>query len=161
MKKHFDSTTGKNDWETPPKVFSALDKLFKFTLDPCATKKNAKCKKYYTKKDDGLTKIWSGRVFVNPPYGREIYSWIKKARQESILNCEIVVTLLPARTDNYWWHEFVMTAKEIWFTKGRIIFFDKGKVSGGSTFGSVVVIFDKKKHRFPKIKSWNVRKETL
>lgn len=55
-----------------------------FTLDACASEQNAKCNKFFTAKDDGLTQDWYGNnVFVNPPYGRGIDKWIKKAYEES------------------------------------------------------------------------------
>ena len=70
-------------WETPRWLFDELNREFRFTLDPCATKKNAKCKKFYSKKDDGLSKSWKGeRVFMNPPYGRVIGAWVKKIHEE-------------------------------------------------------------------------------
>jgi site-specific DNA-methyltransferase (adenine-specific) len=59
-------------WATPQATFDALDKEFSFTLDPCSTKENAKCKNHFTANDDGLAQHWDGRVFMNPPYGREI-----------------------------------------------------------------------------------------
>ena len=62
-------TTGKDDWETPQGFFDNLNNEFNFTLDPCCTPKTAKCKKYYTPEDDGLSKSWQGEtVFCNPPY---------------------------------------------------------------------------------------------
>jgi hypothetical protein len=77
---HFSSATP--EWATPQDLFDRLNKEFKFTLDPCATKENAKCKRFYTEKDDGLSKSWKrARVFMNPPYGREIGPWVKKASE--------------------------------------------------------------------------------
>jgi hypothetical protein len=71
-------------WQTPPEVFDPLNREFKFTLDPCATPETAKCAKFYTEQDDGLSKDWDGeRVFMNPPYGREVYAWTRKAREAS------------------------------------------------------------------------------
>lgn len=55
----FSSNT--SEWETPTAFFKALDAEFHFTLDPCATHENAKCKRYYTIEDDGLTQNWGGR----------------------------------------------------------------------------------------------------
>ncbi len=79
-KVHFSSKTP--EWETPQNLFDELNEKYYFTLDPCATKRNAKCKKFYTKEDDGLSKDWNGEViFMNPPYGREIGKWIKKISQ--------------------------------------------------------------------------------
>ena len=58
MDVHFSSQS--NEWYTPRAVFDELDKEFNFTLDPCATKQSAKCAKYYTQDDDGLSKDWTG-----------------------------------------------------------------------------------------------------
>ena len=77
---HFSSKT--NEWATPQDFFDILNKEFKFNLDPCATKENAKCKKFYTEQDDGLRQTWNKfRVFCNPPYGREIGKWVKKGSE--------------------------------------------------------------------------------
>ena len=132
----FTSNTG--EWETPQEFYDKLNEEFGFTLDPCATKKNTKCKKFYTKKDDGLSKDWSGEtVFMNPPYGREIGKWVKKASKGE---AEIVVALLPARTDTRWFHDYIYYNQkaEIRFIKGRL------KFSGhknSAPFPSCVVIF--------------------
>jgi len=80
---HFKSES--NEWETPQDLFEKLNEEFCFTLDPCATKENAKCEKYYTKKENGLIQDWRDEVvFMNPPYGREISKWIEKAHYETI-----------------------------------------------------------------------------
>ncbi|GAH83109.1 unnamed protein product, partial [marine sediment metagenome] len=69
-----------NEWETPQELFNELDSEFHFTLDPCATKENTKCKRYYTKNDDGLAYSWADEiVFMNPPYGGHTGKWIQKA----------------------------------------------------------------------------------
>lgn len=79
MSVHFSSKS--NEWTTPQHLFDELNQEFNFTLDPCATEENAKCSKYFTIEDDGLSKDWSNDVvFMNPPYGREI----KKMDQESV-----------------------------------------------------------------------------
>lgn len=76
---------------------------------------------------------------MNPPYGREIGAWIKKAYQESLLGAT-VVCLVPARTDTRWWHDYVMKAKEIRFLRGRLKF---GSAINSAPFPSAVIIFDK------------------
>src|SRR5262245_5080618 len=59
------------EWPTNPETFAKLDAEFgPFTLDPCATAENAKCPTYFTRAEDGLKQTWTGRVFMNPPYGR-------------------------------------------------------------------------------------------
>lgn len=126
-----------DEWETPQSVFDALDKEFGFTLDPCATDENHKCKTYFTKEIDGLKQKWSGTVFMNPPYGRKIGIWIEKAFKESELDVT-VVCLLPARTDTKWFHKFCMKG-EIRFIKGRLHF---GNSKQGAPFPSMIVVFN-------------------
>jgi site-specific DNA-methyltransferase (adenine-specific) len=103
MNVHFSSET--DLWSTPQDFFERLDDEFHFTLDPCATIDNAKCQRFFTVEDDGLAQNWDGeRVFMNPPYGRGIGAWVKKAYESKAL----VVCLLPARTDTRWWHDYVI-----------------------------------------------------
>ena len=126
------------EWETPQDVFDILDEIFHFTLDPCATSSNAKCSLYYTKEDDGLSKSWAGhRVFMNPPYGRQISRWIKKALDESQKPNTIVVCLLPARVDTSWFHDYC-TQGYVWFIRGRLKF---GGSKNSAPFPSMIVIF--------------------
>jgi len=100
LKVHFSSR--RNNWETPRDLFDKLNEEFNFELDVCATSENAKCKKYYSPEEDGLKEEWKGLCWMNPPYGREIGKWIKKA-YESALAGATVVCLVPARTDTAWW----------------------------------------------------------
>jgi len=67
------------EWATPQDFFNKLDAEFHFDLDPCSTHENAKCARHFTKEDDGLSKEWTGSVFCNPPYGRVLKNWVKKA----------------------------------------------------------------------------------
>ncbi|KKK74649.1 hypothetical protein LCGC14_2881660 [marine sediment metagenome] len=130
------------EWETPLEVFNKLNKEFRFTLDPCASKKNAKCKKYFTEKDDGLSKAWNGRVFMNPPYGPTLFDWIRKAASEVKKgNAEVVVCLVPVRTDNRWFGKFAKYA-QIRFIRHRIHFGRNGVYTVGP-FGSMLLIFRK------------------
>ena len=135
----FTSKTG--EWETPQDFFDDLSKEFHFNLDVCATKKNAKCKRYYTKEDDGLSKSWKGRVWCNPPYGREVTGWVLKAFLQSHASkkeAEIIVMLLPARTDTKWFHNYIYNKAEIRFLKGRLKF---GGSKNSAPFPSMLVIF--------------------
>jgi len=124
------------EWATPQKIFDELNAEFQFTLDPCASKENAKCQKFFTREDDGLNQKWDGVVFMNPPYGRGIGEWVRKAF-DSAMEGVTVVCLLPARTDTKWWHEYCMKG-EIRFIRGRLKFGD-GKNS--APFPSAIIIF--------------------
>ena len=130
-------TSDSMEWATPKEFFAALDSEFRFTLDPCATDKNHKCKKYYTKEDNGLLQDWSGEVvFCNPPYGRELPKWIKKCSEES--KRAKVVMLIPARTDTAAFHDHIYGKAEIRFIRGRIKF-EGAKYN--APFPSMVVVF--------------------
>ena len=131
-----------DDWSTPQNIFDTLDREFNFTLDPCATPENAKCKLFYTKKENGLAQSWVGHsVFMNPPYGREIGDWVRKAWLSSENAETKVVCLLPARTDTTWFHKYCVKG-EIWFIKGRLKF---GGSKNSAPFPSMIVIFDQKR----------------
>lgn len=118
-------STGKDDWETPKDFYEKLDDEFHFTLDPCCTHENAKCKKHYTKDDDGLSRDWGGEVvFCNPPYSKKGNqdAWVKKCYTESLKPNTTVVALLPARTDTNRFHDCILGKAEIRFIKGRLVF---------------------------------------
>ena len=138
-KVHFSSKS--NEWTTPQDLYDKLNKEFNFTLDPCCTKESAKCDKFYTKEDDGLSKDWRyDRVFMNPPYGREISKWIEKAYKESLKGA-VVVCLIPARTDTRYLHDYIFTKAEVRFLKGRVKF-GKNGIHTPAPFPSAIVIFN-------------------
>ena len=126
-------------WATPKAFFDKYDAVHGFELDVCANNKNAKCKKFYTVVEDGLEQEWTGVVWMNPPYGREIGKWVKKAFESVFVykTAKKVVCLLPARTDTKWFHEFCTQGK-IEFIKGRLKF---GDCKNPAPFPSMVVIF--------------------
>jgi len=128
------------EWATPREFFQRLNREFNFDLDPCAQSHNAVCSKYYTEREDGLIQDWSGTTsFVNPPYGRAIGAWIKKAYEEGCKPNTTVVMLIPSRTDTKYWHDYVMRSSEIRFVKGRLKF---GGGNNSAPFPSAVVVFD-------------------
>ncbi len=138
MDVHYSSKT--DLWSTPKDFYDKLNDEFDFQLDPCCTEENKKCEYFLTKEDNGLKKSWGQyRTFMNPPYGREIGKWMKKAYEESFEGC-LVVCLVPSRTDTKWWHDYAMKG-EIRFIKGRLKF---GNAKNSAPFPSAVVIFRKK-----------------
>lgn len=130
------------EWETPWEFFNKVNKRFHFTLDVCATRKNRKCREYYSIKDDALSKKWRGVCWCNPPYGRQIQHWVQKAYISS-KRAATVVCLIPARTDTAWWHDYCMRGT-IYLIRGRITFFNPylGK-KWNAPFPCALVIFGK------------------
>lgn len=126
-------------WETPQSLFDLLDAEFGFDIDVCAIPENTKCTKYYSPEIDGLKQTWRGVCWMNPPYGREIARWVKKAHESGNAGA-VVVCLLPARTDTRWFHEYCLKG-EIRFVKGRLKF---GNSKNSAPFPSMIVIFRRK-----------------
>ena len=124
-------------WATPIELFRRLDAEFKFNTDVCAVPDNAKCQHFFTPEQDGLKQDWTGTCFMNPPYGRDIGNWVKKAHDSS-LKGTTVVCVLPARTDTRWWHRYVAKADEVRFLAGRLKF---GDAATSAPFPSVIVVF--------------------
>lgn len=132
-----------DDWETPDELFALLsDRFGPFGLDVAASAENRKCPRYYGDGVDGLVEPWDAeRVWLNPPYGRGVGKWLRKANQE--LEAEdgpaCVVALLPVRTDSAWWHDYVMKyGRHILLVRGRVRF----KTGHRPRFGSAVVVFE-------------------
>ena len=135
----------KMDWCTPIDFFNELNKEFNFVLDAAATDETAKCKDYFTPETDGLKQSWKrtdGAVFCNPPYGREIGKWVKKAYEESTKHNTTIVLLIPARTDTAYFHNYIYKRAEIRFIRGRLKFTDENGIAGDAApFPSMVVIY--------------------
>jgi phage N-6-adenine-methyltransferase len=137
-------TSATDEWPTPQSLFDSLDRLFHFSLDPCATPENAKCKKYFTKEIDGLKQDWRGLVvFCNPPYGREVGKWTRKAYEASQAGA-LVVLLIPARTDTAWFHTWVQYKAEVHFLRGRLTF---GDAEHSAPFPSLIAIYGRRDNR--------------
>lgn len=130
-----------DQWATPQDLYNKLDEEFHFTLDPRADNYNHKCDKWFTVAQDGLAQSWAGEtVFCNPPYGRDIVKWVKKASDENKLHGITVVMLIPARTDTRYFHEYIYKKSnvEIRFLKGRLKF---GDAKNAAPFPSMICVF--------------------
>ena len=152
----------RHDWVTPQSLFSELHNEFNFVLDAAASDHNAKCQHFLT---DALSADWQAcaaraallpstqmpllralippahAVWLNPPYGRDIYKWIDKAHQESLRGVCVVV-LVFSRTDTKWWHDLAMNAAEIRFIVGRITFVG---APAPAPAPSCLLVFDQKR----------------
>ena len=130
-------TSSTDEWPTPHWLFDALNREFEFTLDPCATHENTRCVRHFTRDEDGLKQDWRNHVvWMNPPYGREIGRWMKKAFESAQFGAT-VVCLVPSRTDTFWWHRYAMKG-EIRLLRGRLTFVG-GKHP--APFPSALVVF--------------------
>ena len=129
-----------DNWSTPQNLFDELHLIHAFTIDVAANSTNHKTSNWFgldhdnPEFRDGLAITWEGnRVWCNPPYGRVIKEWVKKAHFES-RHAEIVM-LLPARTDTAWFHDYAIQHK-VTFIRGRLKF---GGQNGSAPFPSILV----------------------
>ncbi len=128
-----------DQWATPQAFFDELDAEFGFTLDACASEWNHKVDNYFDEAENSLIQDWTGVVWMNPPYGRTIKDWMRKA-YESAEGGATVVCLVPARTDTAWWWDYAMKG-EVRFIRGRIKFVSPNGEGDAAPFPSAVVIF--------------------
>ena len=116
-------------YRTPPEVYDLLNDEFKFTLDPCPIGGSG-----------GLTRSWKGEVvYCNPPYS-DITPWVKKARYHWKEKETTTVLLIPARTDQNWFHDYVYGNAELRFIKGRVGFIKKGHLKAVGKYREPIMI---------------------
>lgn len=134
------SSTGKNEWRTPPYL---LDRLGEFDLDPCSPVNRPwdTARHHYTVGDDGLRQPWFGRVFCNPPYDTPlIVRFIRKCVEH-----RNAIALTFARTDTRLFHELIFPyADTILFIRGRLRFYHvTGEQGGTAGAPSCLISFNK------------------
>ena len=148
------------DWYTPPFIFEALN--MDFDLDPCSPPieryKTRAAKHYTLPNNDGLTDLWFGEVWLNPPYGRGIEKWVEKMYNHNQGVLLTHVTALP----NRWFHQYFDHFRSICFVKGRINFINGlGQSAGSSSQGQMLIAFgDKSKQAVQSCnlgKVWDIR----
>lgn len=123
---------GSSEWYTPPHIFDALG--VEFDLDPAAPPGGVPwvpARRHFTRKDDGLARPWSGRVWLNPPYGRETRAWLHRLAEHGD-----GIALVFARSDTAWFHEFAPRATALCFVAGRLTFVPGDGRSNASTAGA-------------------------
>jgi len=127
--------TGTDVWLTPPYIIEALGE---FDLDPSSPihRHWNTAKKHYTIIDDGLKQEWSGRVWCNPPYGRECVKWLKKCAEHGNS-----MSLIFGRTETRMFFDEVWDkASDILFLKGRLKFYNTEGIQAKASAGAPSVL---------------------
>jgi hypothetical protein len=115
-------------WSTPADLYSRLDAEFAFDFDPCPLQSDF----------DGLKAAWHGRAFCNPPYSK-IGAFLRKGLYHlAERDCELLVYLIPARTDTAWFHDYIIGKSQIRFLRGRLRF---GDAVSSAPFPSMIVVY--------------------
>jgi phage N-6-adenine-methyltransferase len=119
-------------WQTPPEIFDPLMEEFNFDLDAAADSDTTRCLRFLW---DSLKIDWPGdRIWMNPPYGRKLEPFVRKADEEAAKG-KTLVALIPFRCRALWWHECVVgRALEVRCVRKRIKFIrpdgTRGKFTG-------------------------------
>ena len=133
-----DKIEGREEWLSPPLLIQALGE---FDLDPCSpiNRPWPTAKNHFTILDNGLTKPWEGRVWLNPPYGAEAAKWLARAAEH-----RNVTALIFARTETRQFFDYIWPkATAVCFLKGRLSFYHvNGKQGGTAGAPSMLVTWD-------------------
>lgn len=135
--------SSRDEWETPPGLFRALDALFRFELDVCALPETAKCARFFTPAEDALSRDWAPAVcWMNPPYS-DLGPWLEKASMEADRGA-VVVALVPPRLDASYWHEWANRADRRIELQGRVQFHQEGsRRKQQNPHPSTLLVFDR------------------
>lgn len=118
-------TSDTPEWYTPRHILDAVVAVLgSIDLDPCAEPAKAvPAREHFTAEDNGLELGWRGKIYMNPPYGREIVAWIDKlALEHESGNVTEAIALVPARVDTTWWRK--LPHREWLAVTGRLAFSD-------------------------------------
>lgn len=158
--RHTANGGGRSDWQTPPDLFRAMDRRWRFTYDAFASHENTLCTTYSTAEGtyrresaggdfeqidslDGLRQDWdSRRVFANPPYSRGFIDAAVEKASRSKDEADIIVALLPENRDTGWWRSFIKNQATV-YSIGRVRYIDPatGKPGGSPPGGSAIVVW--------------------
>jgi hypothetical protein len=124
-----------DEWLTPPDI---LNKLGEFDMDPCSPINRPwdTARVHFNKDEDGLSKQWEGRVWLNPPFGKEAVKWIRKFSEH-----RKGILLIPARTETKMFFDYIWPfATGILFIKGRPSFYTVDGTKAPFNSGAPIVL---------------------
>ena len=135
------------EWQTPERILMAVMDYMRIDLDPATSPKNpTRAAAFFTPKENGLERAWSGNVYVNPPYGGELKKWTRKIYLEAARGVHIVALLPGQRFETKYWQHDILGARgldAICFISGRLKFIRAdGNPAGSNPFGSMLYIFN-------------------
>lgn len=142
---HVSNNSGENEWYTPAEyIFAARAVMGGIDLDPASSElanKTVQAKRFYTSQDDGLSKEWRGRVWMNPPYSTElIRKFIAKYSEHIGDGVSEGIVLVNNATETAWFQQLVSVSHAVVFPNSRIKFIDKqGNPSGAPLQGQAFV----------------------
>jgi len=154
---HVKNNSCENEWYTPPEYIEAARAVMGgVDLDPATSEKaqeTVKAKKFYTADDDGLSKAWKGRVWLNPPYSKDLIGKFCDKLAEGVDAGKVTsaILLVNNATDTAWFHRVASKASAVCFIKGRIAFHDSnGEPKNKPLQGQMAMYFGGEPQAFAK-----------
>jgi len=145
-KTHVSNNSGENEWYTPAYILDvARNVMGGIDTDPASSPKaneTVQATTFYTAEDDGLTKPWAGRVFLNPPYAQPLIGQFIDALASRAKRAEFdeAVILVNNATDTAWGQTLLELSSAVCFLKGRVRFLDpEGNPSGAPLQGQMLI----------------------
>jgi DNA N-6-adenine-methyltransferase (Dam) len=137
MAEHEPCLGESDDWYTPPAIFDALG--IRFDLDPCSPGLGhwVPADRVYTAADDGLRQPWSGKVFMNPPFGGRNghVPWLLK-----FFDHGNGIAIVRSYTSSGWWHDHMHRADALLWPRGKTKFIRPDGTVGKAPGHGVVLI---------------------
>lgn len=152
---HVAHNSGENEWYTPPQfIEAARGAMGSITLDPASSRlanKTVQAERFFSAADDGLTKTWSGNVWMNPPYAQPLIQRFADAVSDKYDAKEIkrACVLVNNATETGWFQRMLASSAAVCFIKGRVRFVDpQGNPSGAPLQGQAVLYLGDNAFRF-------------
>ena len=150
-KPHVSHNSGENEWYTPPEIIErARRAMGGIDCDPASSaiaNRNVKADLYYTVSENGLTKGWRGRVWLNPPYAQPLCAQFCEAVTHRFLSNEIeqACVLVNNATETEWFGRLHRASTAVCFLDGRVKFLDKALTPIGAPLqGQAALYFGKR-----------------
>lgn len=154
---HVSHNSGNNEWYTPPAfIQAACDAMGHIDTDPATSEianKTVGARNIFTAEDDGLTRVWSGNVWMNPPYAQPLIGQFADAVSDKYDAKEIkrAIVLVNNATETAWFQRMLESSSAVCFLRGRVRFLDpSGAPSGAPLQGQAVLYLGENPYRFAK-----------
>lgn len=146
IKPHVSHNSGENEWYTPIKFLDAARRVMGgIDLDPATSQlaqTNVQAKKFFTKEDDGLSKLWKGKVWMNPPYAQPLIGQFAEKLALHVQQGDVTqaIVLVNNGTETQWAQTLLAEAEAVCFPASRIKFIDaNGNPSGAPLQGQMFI----------------------